>query len=1484
MSARPVATGSITLDREKAKEKLRRFQLADPCAWLLELVRAAASQGASFVTVRTDADDVRVAFDGRPFTAADLENLYEALLARGAPPGRQHLAVALNGALALGPRFVELGSGAGGQAVKLRLVPGKPDALGPCEDAKAPPGTTLWLRQPFRAGAFLEFFRARLGTQREITALRRGCRFSPLPVTINQRVVAWAPPAERVRKVQANGVRGALVLANLEDSADAPGVLVFTYRGVVLEELAHPLMPAGLVAMLPADHLTRDASLGAFLRDDRWCELVDAALLAALELCEQERGAWLARATWALGPSALRLEAGDSPLNPLPRLRAALGKTKRPLFRETVAEAVNGDDVSLGDLHALLRRGQSVAVSSRRSKAPRRGEPIVRADGEAAMARLIHFVGTRHRPGDEALEEAERRHHGLQRLHERRAPLALFPGEVLGQARWAAQQARGIVGLSAAGSRLRLVFFTDGCMIGMHDLDCPLPGLTMAIEAPFALTPDCTDVVRDGVFTRALRAAFAALPDALADACARGRKPELLARRALPMLALALGAEALWAKLAAAAGCPILDDLPPLPPLMLEGVDAHPVCALPCLPRVDTRLSALAELRGQTVCVVPQDTVAFSRPEAIRSGEVLRAVIERVARLDVQDELARRESRRAQLLQAPSTLREPYPPAVGFRVGDVGAGWVAFGGGRPGVSLEAHIEGRAVTPVHFGDAHLGALRIVVDDPLLLPLPDGSVAAVDVRRLVRAGLAAAGGLIETAAGGPGASFPGRRLALALLTVVAPTLPLARAAEKLRVPEFLALRALTLATESRDVGALIELALEAGNRPTVEIVRELAHAAGTRLPKRAASDADARAFVLAPLGGLRGLREMDASLSLAERVLRKLPSLSALELRSLDGVVTLRSILGGATPVSYVPSGWLVPDGADPQGRVLVLTQDELSALNALLGPSSLVDATTELRERAARRAHREKPVEEPRLDRRLHLGVDELELAGTRGELGLLPPSLARPTAHVRLLCGGRFVRRLDLSAVAPCSFAAVVDDPTLPLIDSPVASERAAHVGAHCVAVAERVLDSLVASLAAERPDPRVRACLLERLSLHDAHPIELQRLGRLSQAPLVDTIHGRWVSFDAVLAEVQRHRSVACVAVAPKGEPPRELVLVMPASHHRDLLARAGAPVEDVTTRWHQHAERQRALGRHPALPRPPDDAFAVAEAAVAGVRVCLWVGPETRGELVAAGIDQRQIGVVALESVLPAVEGAVTGEPVVDPTLSFVHLTRAWPAIDVAVVALAARMVELLPPARGASDMSARHEWCRRLSLSLSARPDAHGKRLGPLLKRLNAIPLFAGPDDGLLSLEQVLATRPARYEAELIAAGLAPPPAIAVAPPPEPPPPPPPEELMTTRVQELLALLALDDETQADLARFPLLVVRRKGKALVRFTRRHCEVDVEHELGRAALEGDPAALDLLAAVVVGAANHHLDEIDARHERQFLARLLSHAATRDG
>src|SRR5687768_9335323 len=189
-----VAEGAFTVDREKAREKLRHFQLADPCAWLLEAVRAAVVQGATKVSVDTDADDVRIHFDGPPFTQADIDELYGALLSQNAPPARQHLAVALNGAMALEPRFVKIEPGTEYGALSLEMRRGQPDKLGKLRPEKV--GTSIHVRQRFRAGHFVEFFRARAGTQREQHALRTACAHAPeLAVFINGRRLARAKTA-----------------------------------------------------------------------------------------------------------------------------------------------------------------------------------------------------------------------------------------------------------------------------------------------------------------------------------------------------------------------------------------------------------------------------------------------------------------------------------------------------------------------------------------------------------------------------------------------------------------------------------------------------------------------------------------------------------------------------------------------------------------------------------------------------------------------------------------------------------------------------------------------------------------------------------------------------------------------------------------------------------------------------------------------------------------------------------------------------------------------------------------------------------------------------------------------------------------------------------------------------------------------------------------------------------------------------------------
>ncbi|MCA9714976.1 MAG: hypothetical protein KC468_09850, partial [Myxococcales bacterium] len=124
--------GSFTLDSERAREKLRQYQLARPHEYVLLLVQAAVLRGATKIRFDIDADDVRMNFDGAPFTREDFADLYSAMFverASRAVQARQELALAVNAAMALNPRYIRVFSGDTTSRVFLELRPNRPDKL-----------------------------------------------------------------------------------------------------------------------------------------------------------------------------------------------------------------------------------------------------------------------------------------------------------------------------------------------------------------------------------------------------------------------------------------------------------------------------------------------------------------------------------------------------------------------------------------------------------------------------------------------------------------------------------------------------------------------------------------------------------------------------------------------------------------------------------------------------------------------------------------------------------------------------------------------------------------------------------------------------------------------------------------------------------------------------------------------------------------------------------------------------------------------------------------------------------------------------------------------------------------------------------------------------------------------------------------------------------------------------------------------------------
>jgi len=119
--------GTVLVDPKAALAKMRAYQLADPIAYVLELVRAAVWSGATAVHLANDSDDLILWHDGPAPAVDDLSRILEHLFSVSDRRLRL-LAVAINTALGLGVRFVDLDTTHGAPPGKLLRVRWTPTA------------------------------------------------------------------------------------------------------------------------------------------------------------------------------------------------------------------------------------------------------------------------------------------------------------------------------------------------------------------------------------------------------------------------------------------------------------------------------------------------------------------------------------------------------------------------------------------------------------------------------------------------------------------------------------------------------------------------------------------------------------------------------------------------------------------------------------------------------------------------------------------------------------------------------------------------------------------------------------------------------------------------------------------------------------------------------------------------------------------------------------------------------------------------------------------------------------------------------------------------------------------------------------------------------------------------------------------------------------------------------------------------------------
>lgn len=180
------SAGSFSVDFHNAQRKFREYLLADANRYILRLVRSAVLSGAGKFEARLGRFSNQLHFPSLPFPPARLPNLFDFIL--GERDAAWELAVAVNALVTLDFDLIEVLCQDRESGYLLRVGKETSECI-ETRRADRPEGVHFYLRRRRRLGTLVK-------SPPEIYLLREFCRFCPIPLQLNGRLLQkpWGRP------------------------------------------------------------------------------------------------------------------------------------------------------------------------------------------------------------------------------------------------------------------------------------------------------------------------------------------------------------------------------------------------------------------------------------------------------------------------------------------------------------------------------------------------------------------------------------------------------------------------------------------------------------------------------------------------------------------------------------------------------------------------------------------------------------------------------------------------------------------------------------------------------------------------------------------------------------------------------------------------------------------------------------------------------------------------------------------------------------------------------------------------------------------------------------------------------------------------------------------------------------------------------------------------------------------------------------------